>query len=687
MKDSGEFKGNNEYDDAQAVQQSELLPIYDAMSFSGDIQPLEDMEQPKSIEISFASKKNENRGNEKKSSSKKKNKPSKGVFRIRAAGVFLIVLMALVGGLVGVYFGTAEADKNASPIAAIYKTGEKNSIIHLADGTEYDIGEVRELSVSADGMLMWFCRNTSSATGTYDIRMIDVASKRSLKKQGSFIEKGIDEGWRTTEDGSFACYSVTKSGVKSCFMYSVDTKKSVEIANSVDEIFPTSVGNVVYFTRRNGSIYSLHRAKYNEDSENVASNIKHIKYAADDSDYEIIYTQSAGSGTEVNVYSVKAYEKPAVIAENVSEVYLDDYACGGNLYYFTKNKSNVNWQDFITDNYYEGDLKISEPVEADYMVEKGFIFKRRVLDTTRYNAALHQYKQKLLRDQIREELDKLDLGLAAKEEYSCFAYSDGASRRIVAGVSLENILDFSVSGDPKLVYKKTVINVGDIITMDTLMQAADNSNVQRAMDYVRNLVQSSYDVSNNCFYAHFDGNSVKEYELGDYESGKTQFILSDDGLVYGVANRELYYSTIENVSMSKKKLIDSDISDIVCQNDTVYFEKTNSNGEKSLLKFVKEKGKTEVRKNIYSFFVADESLAIVLAKQSNSDELVQVGVYNKDGFTAVDSDISLNNFIYNKNSFAYIKNPQNGKGEMYVYTVKDGAVKCGDNVADILYIS
>ena len=38
---------NNEYnDDARAVDESELLPIYDTMNFSGDIQPVEDVSVP-----------------------------------------------------------------------------------------------------------------------------------------------------------------------------------------------------------------------------------------------------------------------------------------------------------------------------------------------------------------------------------------------------------------------------------------------------------------------------------------------------------------------------------------------------------------------------------------------------------------------------------------------------------------
>lgn len=687
MKDSGEFRKENEYgDDAQAVQQSELLPIYDVMSFSGDIQPLEDIPQPKSVEINFEPKKNENRVNEKKQSSKKKNKPAKRVFKIKSVGVLILVLIALAGGVTGAYFGAREADKNVSPVAQIYKTEDKKSVVRLEDGSCYNIGEVREVSVSSDGMTVWFCRNTSAATGKYDIRLIDVSSKKSLKKQGEFIEKGIDEGWKITGDGQFACYSITGSGVKSCHMYSVHTGKSVEVANSVDEIYPTNVGNIVYFTRKNGNIRSLHRVKYNEQSENVASDIKHIKYVSDGSDYEIIYTKSSGDASNVSVYSVREFDEPTVIAEDVSEVYLDDYVYGGNLYYFQKSKSNVNWQDFITDNYYESDLKISEPVEADYMIEKGFIFKRKVLDTTRYNAAVYQYSQKLLRDQIREELDKLDLGLAAKDEYTCFVYSSSNVRRMASGIALENILDFSPSGNAKLIYRKTAINVGDIITMDTLTEVSGNANVQKAMDYVRNAVRGSYDVSENCFYARFDGNSVTEYEINGYDPDSTEFILAEDGSVYGICDRELYYSTVENSSLSSKKLIESDISDCVCKGNTVYFEKTNSNGEKSVYSFIKGKGKTEIHKNIYSFFVAAEDFAIVMTKQNGSDEFVCVGAYDGTSYKALDDNVSLNNFIYNKNTFAYIKNYQNGNGEMYVYTKESGAVKCGDGVVDILYI-
>ena len=73
MKESDVFRPlNEEYDDdAQAVSRSELLPIYEAMSFSGDIQPLDDVVSPENITLDFDGKRNEKNTTEKTTSKKK----------------------------------------------------------------------------------------------------------------------------------------------------------------------------------------------------------------------------------------------------------------------------------------------------------------------------------------------------------------------------------------------------------------------------------------------------------------------------------------------------------------------------------------------------------------------------------------------------------------------------------------
>lgn len=688
MKESDDIRlSNDEYEnDAQAVQESELLPIYDAMGFSGDIQPLDDISEPEKIAVDFGSKKSDSRNSDKKSALKKKKIPSKRDSRIKTLVACLALIIIVASAMAGAYFGAERADRNTSPVVAVYNTTNKSATVKLADGTSYDIGEAREISVSTDGMYIWFSRNTASATGKYDLRMIEVGSKKSLKKQGKFVEKGIDDGWKTTKDGLFACYGITKSNIKSCFMYSAELQRAETVAESVEEYFPPSVGNIVYFTRRSSNVYSLHRAKFGENSENVASGISHVKYAGDRNDYEILYTQSTGNSTNVNVYAVKGDEKAAEICTDVSEVYLNDFVYGGNLYYFTRNKSNVNWQDFISDNYYESDKKIQRPVESDYMVERGFIFKRKILDTAKYNAALNQYELKMLRDQLREELDKIDLGLAVGDEYTCFAYSDGASHRLVSGITLDNIIEFAKSGDPRLIYRKSVIGVGNIISMDSLVETAKKSSVQKTMDYVRNAVQSSYEVSDSSFCSWYDGSNVVEYELKGYDLDKTQFILADSGTIYGLANGELYYSSAENAEMSSRRLIDSNVSDCSAAGDTLFYEKLDSSGTRSLYKFQPKGGKVEVCKNVYSYFAVNKSFVIVLTRQSNSEELVTAGIYDGTGYAVVDSDLNLNNFVYSDDAFAYIKNYKSGSGEMYCYSLKNGAVKFGDGVTKIMYI-
>ncbi len=688
MKESDDIRlSNDEYEnDAQAVQESELLPIYDAMGFSGDIQPLDDISEPEKIAVDFGSKKSDSRNSDKKSALKKKKIPSKRDSRIKTLVACLALIIIVASAMAGAYFGAERADRNTSPVVAVYNTTDKSATVKLADGTSYDIGEAREISVSTDGMYIWFSRNTASATGKYDLRMIEVGSKKSLKKQGKFVEKGIDDGWKTTKDGLFACYGITKSNIKSCFMYSAELQRAETVAESVEEYFPPSVGNIVYFTRRSSNVYSLHRAKFGENSENVASGISHVKYAGDRNDYEILYTQSTGNSTNVNVYAVKGDEKAAEICTDVSEVYLNDFVYGGNLYYFTRNKSNVNWQDFISDNYYESDKKIQRPVESDYMIERGFIFKRKILDTAKYNAALNQYELKMLRDQLREELDKIDLGLAVGDEYTCFAYSDGASHRLVSGITLDNIIEFAKSGDPRLIYRKSVIGVGNIISMDSLVETAKKSSVQKTMDYVRNAVQSSYEVSDSSFCSWYDGSNVVEYELKGYDLDKTQFILADSGTIYGLANGELYYSSAENAEMSSRRLIDSNVSDCSAAGDTLFYEKLDSSGTRSLYKFQPKGGKVEVCKNVYSYFAVNKSFVIVLTRQSNSEELVTAGIYDGTGYAVVDSDLNLNNFVYSDDAFAYIKNYKSGSGEMYCYSLKNGAVKCGDGVTKIMYI-
>ena len=399
---------------------------------------------------------------------------------------------------------------------------------------------------------------------------------------------------------------------------------------------------------------------------------------------EVIYTVKTGTENNVDVYIVSGADDPVTACTNVNEVYANEYECSGNLYYFIKNKSNVNWQDFVADEYYDSDATMEKPVEGDFMIEKGFIFKRYVLDSEAYNNAKIKYEAKLGRDKIREELNKLDLGLAVKDEYTCYVYNSATTQKLATGVVLDNIISNSLHGAPGIVFRKSAIDVNSKITMDKLSSIASSKSVLAAMDYVRNNVVNSYTVSNNCFYSWYDSNKVLEYTVKEYDASKTNFVFGDRNVMYAFSSGKLYYNGITESEISAGKLIDSNVTSYAVADGYLYYYKTSGSALPSLYRFSPDKGTQTLCENVYSYLPIDENYVIILSGNSdNSKDSMSVGVFSADGYKVIDTDVSLTGFTHNGYAFGYLKN--NNK-ELYVASLEDGTSKISDGVTDIYYI-
>ena len=691
MKDNDELRNENINqidDDARAVNESELLPIYEAMSFSGDIQPVEDV-VISGYEKSFSPGEY---GENKKTDIKKKSNPIFSALNTIPQKVVAAVLatVVVIGIISGVAAGLVSGSKNELPVRSIFTVDTKTQMI-LTDGTEYELPDAQEVRVSDNAMMLYFSKNTSSKTGKFDLRAVNVSKKSSLRKAGSLVDNGVDEGWQINSDGTFLTYSKTKAELKSFFLYSAETGKTQEISSSVEQVFLPLKGDVIYFTRRIGSTYSLHRMRYGEQSHNVASGISYVNFCNSENGFEVLYTVQTGNETNVDVYIVKNFEEPVKVCSDVSEVYANDYAYNGNLYYFTKNSSTVNWQDFINDTYFESDMSLKRPVESDYMVEKGFIFKRYVLDTSAYNAAKKKFEAKQSRDKIREELDKIDLGLAVKDDYTCYVYNGLTTKKLASGVMLDNILAYSVTEAPRIVYRKSVIAVENKITMDKLMSVSADGNVQDAIDYVRDTVKGSYDLSNDCIYAWYDGTRVLEYSVSEYDVKKTELIPATSSVMYALSNGELYYNEISQSQISARTLIDTNVTDCTFNDGVMYYEKATTPEQSSLYSHTVKTSKQHICDNLYSFFPTGSDYVLLLTRQNAESELMDIGVFADGKFTVIDTDVSLKNFVYNGKNFAYIKNlglsEVHNAGEMYIFTPEDNVKKCSDDVTQIFYIN
>lgn len=688
MKHNDEFKiYTNEYDDdARAVKESELLPIYEAMKFSGDLQPLEDIEYSEYEKTEKTDRKNDGQ----KQEIKKKIRPTlSGLYKNKKLVRIVLCALACVCVVTGLTFGIIRLSQNEYPISMIYESEEEKEIL-LSNGKKYTVGDAELVTVSDNGMVLCYGKSSAKKTGKYDLKVVNAAKKSSLKKGGTTVDNSVDEGWVTNADGSLVCYSKTEDGVKTLYVYNVEKSKKTEVTENIQEFFLPKTGDVVYYTCKVGATTSLHRVSYGEDPKKVADEITHIGFFNAAEDYELIYTVNGAQSLTVDVYSVRKLEAPKKICEKVSEVYLDDYSASGNLYYFVSDSSAIDWKDFIDDPYFDTDATLTRPVEGDYMVNKGFIFDIYVLDHNAYNAALNKYNAKLLRDSIREELDKINLGLAVGKSHICYVYSNGKTKQLATGVSLENVLAYTPENAPRIIYSKTVVGVNERISMNKLVDLARTYNVARAVDYVTDTLGNRSGISNECIYSWYDSTRVIELTVSEYDVLKTEFILGDKNSMFALSDGNLYYNRITVNEIMAGQLIDSDVSDCEYADGFIYYTKVDANGSKSLYRYSAGEGKQHLADDLFAYFVSGEDNVLILSAEENDSELISVASYSGGIYTEIDTGIGAQSFVFDGSSVAYIKDfggyDTYNAGDVYYYSAEDGSKKVKENVTKILYI-
>lgn len=685
----------NEVNTTQAEKESELLPVYEGMSFSGDIQPLDDIIEEEEIKVDFDNLNKENKELIKQQNSSNRNSGKTAnkkiildiggfIYSIRKKLITAVIIVAvLVGAGFGGYHIVQKMNTSKATATTVFVNSNNESIVRMSDEEKFSIGkDVQSVKISSDGKNLYYIKSTFSKTGRYDLYAVDMTSTKSVKKHGTLVDNGIEDDWTMTTNGSFVTYSKIDSGAKTYYMYSAEAKRKAVIADAVERLYAPSNGDVVYFTRKSGNATSLHRARFSEKSESVVSDIDKIKFFESDDGFELMYTIVNNSTHSFDLYRVTGLEPPVQISSGINEVEMGSYEYGGNLYFYKRNFANINWRDFIVDNYYDKDLDLKEPVESDFMEEKGFIFKRYKLNQNAYNSALKDYNAKLLRDSIRAGLDDLDLGLETREEYTCFAYINGNIVTLSSGVALDDVISCASTGAPRMIYRSSKIEVDEKINMDKLVELTANGDSTKALELVRSTVSDSYKVTDTCMYSWYNGSKTATYQLEDYSSGDTDFAFGGNNVLYAVENGNLNIHRINDSGVSEKYRVDTYVSEMNVQGNSLYYIKSVS-GVDSLCRCTSDGKTAKICDKEYSFKCMSEDFVVVLTT-GESTEVVDIGIFNGWEYKVIDKNVKYNSFVNNDNSFAYIKDYQNDGGSMYIYTANNGSVKCADKVSKIL---
>lgn len=678
---------------APAGYSPELSSVFEEMKNGIDIQPLEDIVQSEFIEF----KDNCSRDNADNTDTKKSKKQIKKIKVLRVAVIALLICAVCFGAYASVFY----LDKRSHTAEAVY---QKNSLVTvmLENSKTIELENVKQIKLSKDGKTIVYSQDTSSKTGKYDIRVINLEKNSSIQNKGSIIVSGTDEDWTCSNDGAYVFYVKNQSDSSKCYVYDTKIKKTSLISSSTDEVFTPPTGDIVYYTRSVSGKSELYRTQVGSDPEFI-SEISAVKSFKNEEKLEIFFTvkdTSVETDTAYSLYKIIGGNGAQKISDGVSEVYLDDYEIGGNLYYFVKNTAKLNWKDFISDPYDEYDSMIQKPDKGDYLVTRGFIFKSTKVDETAYNNALNAYQKKLVRDDIRQALNKLDLGLAVLAEYKIRVYDGSASKEIANGVKLENLLSFAKTGAPRVIFNKTEIDASKRTDIDTLYSIAAKDGTENAIDYVIKSLGKDYETINGSKYAWFDGNKVLEYDFAPgYNINRATFLFAGRETLFAAIKTDstgfdIYASNISDKAITQSKKIAANATSFDIFGDKILYNTLTDKGANNLFVCDKDGKNQAVCENSTQYFIVEDKTVVVFdaLSQQGKGSSGNIILFSDNKSKTIDTNVDLRYFVVENSSFAYIKNYQNAAatdseiktgGDMKIYA--DGKIKDIDSNVTYIY--
>lgn len=642
---------------ARAEDLSGLYPVFEELGNNGiDIQPLEDIQEEEIIPFEDNTEFEEQEEEEPSENEDKKSGRARGFIRT-AVVIAVMCAVVFVGYNIFVHFNDF-----AHSARAVYQKDGKIYVM-LDNSKEFEIENVVDAKISEDGNYLVYSQSSTTKTGKFDIRMIDLKKRSSVRNKGTIAVSGADEGWKASSDCEYVYYTVTQNDDCNYYAYITADKESQPVVFDADEVFLPPNGDVVYFTRKTTEKTQLFKMRIGEKATAV-SDIDGVKEFSDDKTQEIYYTVKNRNST-YKLYRIEKASEPYEIASDVSEVYLDDYQIGGNLYYFVKSKSKLNWSDFVSDEYADSDAAMKKPDKNDYKRKVGFIFKREKLDESAYNLAVEKYEQKKLRDSVRKALNNADIGLALPAEYKVKVFDGEKSKDMASGVTLENLVAFSRTGNPRIIVKKSGLGPNTVISMDSLYQTAKQNGVDLAVDYaVQTLKSDGYEVSDGYKYSFYNGTNVYQYDFNpEYDASSATILFGGKNSIFAAVKSDkkhydVYFCRLDDDSISKEKRIAEGVTAFETADEKIYLSVASQNVNNDLYVFGHNGSGACICKDVVKYYINDDGSATVL--KANEEEAVvkdvELVLFDGEKTSEIDGGVYYKNIVMKNGRTAYIKN-------------------------------
>lgn len=331
------------------------------------------------------------------------------------AGLVLALVVVIVSVTAALLFS---GDKeNSAPVVYVkensvmaQKVGENAPFVISDNFSETDNAElVAVLNKEGDKLLYSESYTTENGTNTYKLYYRDIINETSEissadSSKGLFLASNVYSQPKASENFKRIAYLRSPSD-KGGKLKVHNLKEEISIDTDVVDFYISADGKNVIYLKKNGNDLDLYECKVKSNAKPVF-----IEGAVDeiyilDGDFDLYaYTKTAADGKK-GLFSVKR-EKSALINADVKEVYAANSGAENDSIYFVSEKElSYKWSEIVSDDLYESDGNITEPVRENYGSED------------EYNEAKALYDAKTARDSLRAAISDGTLQEISKELY------------------------------------------------------------------------------------------------------------------------------------------------------------------------------------------------------------------------------------------------------------------------------
>ena len=524
--------------------------------------------------------------------------------------------------------------------------------------------------ISKNSKVLFYFTASKKSSNNIDLYCCDLTSKRQIKNGGFIVDTGIGGDIKLNETGSIVIYSKKSdsTGENGYYFFNTNKKKNVKIDSNIKEfyILPNEAG--VYYTKVKESKTALFKYEYNQKPLLISDSVKKITYYEASLKNALIYETYEEDRDLFGINFISEQGEPKLISGGVSAVLYDRYTVGGNLYYFKTTDESTGWEEIIPDDLKLQDEQITQPNPNDYKLIFGYNYN--------YRKALTEYQAKTQRDELRASLKRAinDENLIP-ERTDCYATNLSEDPvKVVKGVSPGNILTTSNSDQPAVVFNKHEYLKSDT-TFSKLSSMLGKRDISYLTTYAADIIKEvsankgaylSVPANTDGVSLNISNEEVQGSEFGFSADGNDLYIIIKDAKVF---NSTLYKISIEGAGVSRKDVIDINISSFDFTPESVWFLKLDGDSREGLLyRYAKDK-KSEVINSVFSFVCFDDNKTLVFRnrKQNQSGLSADLYMYNGESCVLIDENVDMHHLRYkNSGEFAYIKN----------YTEENGGQIC-----------